>query len=100
MPTAKALARARKDKREGKSASTQAGEFVREEIDRIGESGHHARSVKQGIAIGLAEARQAGIKVPARKSAVSKKTAAARASSRAAGAKRAARHRAMRGRER
>lgn len=100
MPTAKALARARKDMREGKPASTQAGEFVREEIDHMGEGGHHAHSIKQAIAIGLAEAREAGIDVPAQKSATSRKTAGASTSSRAAGAKRAARQRAMRSRER
>ncbi|MCD7097795.1 DUF6496 domain-containing protein [Stenotrophomonas sp. MMGLT7] len=64
MPLQKALERARKDEREGKSASTQAGEFVREEIDnvRAGKSG--ARSVKQAIAIGLSEARRAGVDLP------------------------------------
>ncbi len=64
MPLQKALERAREDKREGKSASTQAGEFVREEIDnvRAGKSG--ARSVKQAIAIGLSEARRAGVDLP------------------------------------
>lgn len=67
MPTEKALARARKDQRVGRSASTQAGEFVREEIERIREGMHGARSARQAIAIGLAEARRAGIKVPAKK---------------------------------
>jgi hypothetical protein len=100
MPTAKALARARKDQREDKSASTQVGEFVREEIDHMGEGGHSARSVKQAIAMGLAEAREAGIKVPAKKGAATKKAAGATVTSRAAGAKRAARNRAMRARER
>ena len=100
MPTAKALARARKDQRGGKSASTQAGEFVREEMEHMGEGGRSARSVKQAIAIGLAEAREAGIKVPAKKGSAAKKVAGAPATSRAAGAKRAARNRAMRARER
>lgn len=74
MPTEKALARARKDKREGKSPSTQAGEFVREEIDRIREGKHGARSSAQAIAIGLSEARRAGIDVPAKKGAAAKKS--------------------------
>jgi hypothetical protein len=67
MPTERALARARKDQREGKSASTQAGEFVREEIERIREGVHGARSPEQAIAIGLSQARRAGIDVPEQK---------------------------------
>jgi hypothetical protein len=73
MPSEKARARARKDKREGKSASTQAGEFVREEIEHMREDGHAEGSVRQAIAIGLSEARRAGIDVPARRAAASKK---------------------------
>src|SRR5215468_2548087 len=61
MPTRRAIERARRDRREGKSASTQAGEFVREEIDRIRHGEHGARSTKQAIAIGLSEARRAGV---------------------------------------
>ena len=64
MPAKKAIERAKKDKREGKSASTQAGEFVREEIDHIREGKHGARSSKQAIAIGLSEARRAGVDLP------------------------------------
>jgi len=64
MPAKKAIERAKKDKREGKSASTQAGEFVREEIDHIREGQHGARSTKQAIAIGLSEARRAGVDLP------------------------------------
>src|SRR6201991_2427343 len=64
MPTKRAIERARRDKREGKSASTQAGEFVREEIDRIRRGEHGARNTKQAIAIGLSEARRAGVKLP------------------------------------
>jgi hypothetical protein len=60
----KTLERARKDAREGKAPSTQAGEFVREEIDHIREGKHGARSAKQAIAIGLSKARRAGIKLP------------------------------------
>ena len=64
MAERKTVERARKDKREGKSASTQAGEFVREEIDHIREGKHGARSTKQAIAIGLSKARRAGVKLP------------------------------------
>jgi len=59
-----ALERAREDARAGKSPSTQAGEFVREEIDHVREGKHGAASVKQAIAIGLSKARRAGVKLP------------------------------------
>src|SRR5579862_2959653 len=61
MPEKKTLERARKDAAEGKSPSTQAGEFVREEIHHVREGKHGARSAKQAIAIGLAKARRAGV---------------------------------------
>lgn len=61
MPEKKTLERARADARRGKSASTQAGEFVREEIHHIREGKHGARSTKQAIAIGLSKARRAGV---------------------------------------
>lgn len=64
MPEKKTLERARKAKREGKAPSTQAGEFVREEMDHIREGKHGARSSKQAIAIGLSKARRAGVKLP------------------------------------
>jgi hypothetical protein len=64
MPLKRTIEKARRDKREGKSASTQAGEFVREEIDKIRRGEHGARSTKQAIAIGLSEARRAGVKLP------------------------------------
>ena len=64
MPEKKTMERARKDAREGKAASTQAGEFVREEMDHIREGKHGARSAKQAIAIGLSKARRAGVKLP------------------------------------
>ena len=64
MPEKETLERARKDKREGKAASTQAGEFVHEEIEHIREGKHGARSAKQAIAIGLSKARRAGVKLP------------------------------------
>lgn len=65
MPDQETIERAHEDAREGKSPSTQAGEFVRQEIDHIREGKHGARSTKQAIAIGLSEARRAGIDVPA-----------------------------------
>ena len=61
MPEKKTIERARRDKREGKAPSTQAGEFVREEIEHIREGKHGARSTKQAIAIGLSKARRAGV---------------------------------------
>jgi len=67
MPTSddqETLERAREDLREGKSPSTQAGEFVREEIDHVREGKHGAASVKQAIAIGLSKARRAGVNLP------------------------------------
>lgn len=64
MPEKETLERARNDKREGKAPSTQAGEFVREEIEHIREGKHGARSTKQAIAIGLAKARRAGVDLP------------------------------------
>ena len=64
MPEKKTLERARKDRAEGKSPSTQAGEFVKEEIEHIREGKHGARSAKQAIAIGLSKARRAGVRLP------------------------------------
>jgi hypothetical protein len=76
MPERETLERAREDAREGKSPSTQAGEFVREEMDHIREGKHGARSAKQAIAIGLSKARRAGVKLPAKGSAPARKKAA------------------------
>lgn len=73
MPEKKTLERAKKDKREGKAPSTQAGEFVREEIEHVREGKHGARSAKQAIAIGLSKARRAGVELPPPKKG-SKKT--------------------------
>ncbi len=64
MPEKSTIRRARQDKREGKAASTQAGEFVHEEIEHIREGKHGARSTKQAIAIGLSKARRAGVDLP------------------------------------
>jgi hypothetical protein len=65
MPDQETIERAREDAREGKSPSTQAGEFVREEIHHVREGKHGARSPEQAIAIGLSKARRAGVKLPA-----------------------------------
>jgi hypothetical protein len=64
VPEKETLERAAEDKAEGKSPSTQAGEFVHEEIEHIREGKHGARSAKQAIAIGLSKARRAGVKLP------------------------------------
>jgi hypothetical protein len=64
MPDKDTLRRARQDAEEGKSPSTQAGEFIREEIEHVREGKHGARSAKQAIAIGLSKARRAGVKLP------------------------------------
>src|SRR5229473_2176298 len=64
MPDQETLERAREDAAEGKSPSTQAGEFVREEIEHVRKGKHGARSTKQAIAIGLSKARRAGVKLP------------------------------------
>jgi len=64
MPDEETIERAREDESEGKSPSTQAGEFVREEMEHIREGEHGARSPQQAIAIGLSKARRAGVKLP------------------------------------
>src|SRR6476659_10021548 len=64
MPDKETIKKAQRDKREGKSPSTQAGEFVHAEIDKIRRGEHGARSAKQAIAIGLSEARRAGVDLP------------------------------------
>jgi hypothetical protein len=65
MPEKRTIERAHEDAREGKSPGTQAGEFVREEMDHIREGKHGARNTKQAIAIGLSKARRAGVKLQA-----------------------------------
>jgi|SRR5215813_13283363 len=67
MPEKETLERAEEDKKEGKAPSTQAGEFVREEIEHVREGKHGARSTKQAIAIGLSKARRGGVKLAAPK---------------------------------
>jgi hypothetical protein len=64
MPLKETVEKAKRDKRAGKSPSTQAGEFVHEEIERIRHGDHGARSPQQAIAIGLSEARRAGVDLP------------------------------------
>ena len=78
MPQKRTIDRARRDKREGKAPSTQAGEFVREEIEHVREGKHGARSTRQAIAIGLSKARRAGVDLPppAKGSAKTRKSAA------------------------
>src|SRR5213079_3019219 len=75
MPEQETIERAKQDAREGKAPSTQAGEFVHEEIKHIREGKHGARSTRQAIAIGLSKARRAGVELPPPKDGtVSKKT--------------------------
>jgi hypothetical protein len=74
MPEKKTLKQARRAKRQGKSPSTQAGAFVHEEIEHVREGKHGARSAKQAIAIGLAKARRAGVKLPPPPASASERT--------------------------
>src|SRR6478672_2360643 len=75
MPEKETLKRAEEDKKEGKSPSTQAGEFVREQMDHIREGKHGARNARQAIAIGLSQARRAGVDLkPPKKGKASEKT--------------------------
>ncbi len=79
MPEKKTIERAKKDKAEGKAPSTQAGEFVREEMHHIREGKHGARSAKQAIAIGLSKARRAGVKMGTPKKGTASKATRRRA---------------------
>jgi hypothetical protein len=75
MPEKATQQRVEKDRRERKAPSTQAGEFVREEIEHVREGKHGARSSRQAIAIGLSKARRAGVKLPPpREGTVSRRT--------------------------
>src|SRR4051812_48569305 len=78
MPDKQTIQRARADKRAGKAASTQAGEFVKREIDKIREGEHGAKNAKQAIAIGLAEARRAGVEIPDKRARSKKSKSASR----------------------
>jgi hypothetical protein len=100
MPEKATLKKARADKRAGKAPSTQAGEFVHEEIEHVREGKHGARSTKQAIAIGLSKARRAGVKLPPPPASAKETTKRSAASASRAGAKHrkpsARRSRAMR----
>jgi hypothetical protein len=86
MPEKKTVERARKARREGKAPTTQAGEFVHEEIEHVREGKHGARSAKQAIAIGLSKARRAGVELPPpRRGQASKETRERAARDRRAG---------------
>ena len=75
MPEKTTLKRARKAKRQGKAPTTQAGEFVREEMEHIRRGKHGARSTEQAIAIGLSKARRSGVRLkPPRKGRASART--------------------------
>ena len=97
MPEKETLERAKEDKEEGKAPSTQAGEFVREEIEHVREGKHGARSAKQAIAIGLSKARRAGVDLPPPKKG-SKKTRKQAARDLKKGKKKAAKKSAKRSR--
>jgi hypothetical protein len=88
MPERKTVERARRARREGKAPTTQAGEFVREEIHHVREGKHGARSTKQAIAIGLSKARRAGVKLPAPPRSAKSSTKRSAASAQRAGARR------------
>lgn len=87
MPEKATMERAKKDKREGKAASTQAGEFVREEMHHIREGKHGAASSKQAIAIGLSKARRAGVKLGTPKNASASTKRSAKSASKRAGSR-------------
>ena len=97
MPEKETLERAEEDKEEGKAPSTQAGEFVRDEIEHVREGKHGARSTKQAIAIGLSKARRAGVDLPPPKKG-SKKTRKQAARDLKKGKKKSARKSAKRSR--
>jgi hypothetical protein len=90
MPEKKTLERARRAKKAGKAPTTQAGEFVREEMEHVKRGKHGAKGRKQVIAIGLSKARRAGVKLPAR----GKKAGAAKRTTRKTGARAGARRKA------
>ncbi|HZZ85185.1 MAG TPA: DUF6496 domain-containing protein [Anaeromyxobacteraceae bacterium] len=96
MPEKKTVARARRDKRQGKAATTQAGEFVREEMEHAKRGKHPVKSRKQAVAIGLSKARRSGVKVPAKKGAGARKGAARKTSARGGARKAPARKTAAR----
>ena len=82
MPEKKTIERARKDRREGKAPTTQAGGFVREEMEHAKRGKHPVKSRKQAIAIGLSKARRSGVKVPRKKKSAKRSTSRSRAGAR------------------
>lgn len=76
MPLKRVKQAATADKRRGKSASTQAGHFVEQQMKEMERGEGNAKSRKQAIAIGLSEARRSGVNVPDRRSAAKKKASA------------------------
>ena len=98
MPEKETIQRAWRDKRQGQAPSTQAGEFVREEIEHVREGKHGARSTRQAIAIGLSKARRAGVKLGTPKNASKSTKRSAKSASRRRGRKASPkRSRAVRG---
>jgi uncharacterized protein DUF6496 len=104
MPERRTVQRARRDLRQGKSPSTAAGEFVKEEMEHIREGKHGAKNAKQAIAIGLSKARRAGVPLPNKRGKPAARKRPHRASPRRARAtlkalkrqpRRAASHRAL-----
>jgi hypothetical protein len=91
MPEKKTIERAKKDAAEGKAPTTQAGEFVHEEIEHVKEGKHGVKNTKQAIAIGLSKARRAGVKLPPPKAGASDKTKKQAARDNTAGAKKSTR---------
>ena len=88
MPEKRTMKKARAAKRAGKAPTTQAGEFVHEEIEHVREGKHGARSTKQAIAIGLSKARRAGVKLPPPPSSAKESTRRSEASASRAGKRR------------
>jgi hypothetical protein len=84
MPEKKTLQRARRAKAQGKAPTTQAGEFVREEMEHAKKGKHRVKSRKQAIAIGLSKARRSGVKVPRKSGARKTRATGAGASRRSA----------------
>jgi hypothetical protein len=85
MPDKRTVQRARRDLRSGKSASTAAGEFVKREIDRIRGGAHGAKNAKQAIAIGLSEARRAGVPIPDKRASGKRKSKSGTRATRSSG---------------
>src|SRR5919206_132112 len=90
MPTEKAQKRAKQAKKEGKAPSTQAGEYVREEMHKLKHGGGRAKNPRQAIAIGLSEARREGVAMPGPKKRGSKKSAAKKSAGRKSTARKSA----------